>query len=907
MGRSYAPSSFQFSVNNIPVKDQSVPPVINDPYEIVGAEVHDTITVNANTVSAPGRPNQDIKVKFTKAVSGQSIGYLDYLLLQTRRTLSLYGDQTIFTSLKSLEQPITRYLVSSTFSDGIIWNITSATNPSIQQFSFSNGASNFAAPSDVLSTFIVLSNRNFPFPTDEGTISTQNVRGIGSTDLLIISAPEFLSEAERLANHRRTKNGMQVSVVTTDQVYNEFSGGKQDVTALRDLVKYLYDKGAGVKNVLLFGKGSYDYKDHLTYNKNFLPIYQSRNSLNPLATYASDDYIAFLEDSEGNWGETPPEAHTLDVGIGRIPVKRVEEAAAWVDKVISYENQNWGSWRKKVLFVADDGDDNTHQSQANQMATTLEMDYPDADVSKTYLDYFEQKNTTSGQVSVDARKALTRGVSDGVGILNYTGHGSELQWTQERMVDQVSFDEWKPFPRYPFLVTATCEFGRNDDPGLISSAELSLFKNKSGAVGLLTTSRPVYSSTNFTLNKAFYQYLFTKDNGLYRDWGTVFRDTKNNSMSGVSNRNFSLLGDPSMMPPLGSSKLEVDAITNLTSGSDTLKGLSKVRITGHVLTQGNPDTMFNGTLSMTLYDNPISAVTRGDENAPFNFTINNNSLFRGQAMVQSGAFEIEFVIPKSIDTVVGFGKLSLYAWTKAGNKDALGSDITVKIGKQEQTPGTDSQDPDLQLFMGDTTFISGGLAGSNSRIVAILEDENGIDISTFNSDNDIIAVLDDTVILNLNAYYTADVGTYTRGKVDYPIEGLKPGHHTLTMHVTDTFGNSTSASITFYVSDQTGIQIEQWLNYPNPFAGTTTFHFKHNRSGEDLEAAVTIFDRLGKVVLTQTYQIGSSSYKVDLPPWDGTAADGTKLEEGLYLMKLAVRSLLDGTKNERITKVILLN
>ncbi len=908
MGRSYAPSSFQFLINDVPVGQQDVPPVTNAQYAVIGSEVHDTLVVNANTVGAPARPNQDVKVRFTKATSGQSIGYLDYLLLQTKRTLSLIGDQLIFNSLKSLDQAVTRYsIVHNTQSDAIVWDISDPYQPLIQSSAFGSGTLSFAAASDVLKKYIVLSNRNFTAPQAEGEVPNQNLRGLGTTELLIISAPEFLAEAERLANHRRTKSGVSVSVVATTEVYNEFSSGKQDVTALRDLTKFLYDKGIGLKNVLLFGRGSYDYKDKLSFNKNFIPIYQSRNSLNPLATYASDDYLGFLENSEGNWGENPPESHTLEVGVGRVPVKKIEEAAAWVDKVIAYENQNWGSWRKKVLFVADDGDFNIHQNQADQLATTLETDHPEANAGKTYLDLFAQTSNASGPISPDARKALTREVTDGVGILNFTGHGSELQWMQERILDQVSFGEWKPAPRFPFLVTATCEFGRNDDPGLISSAELSLFSTNSGSIGLLTTSRPVFSSTNFTLNKAFYQYLFTRDNGLFRDWGTVFRDTKNNSMSGVQNRNFSLLGDPSMLPPIGSTNLVVSSITNLTSGSDTLKALSKVSVSGAVHYQGVPDTQFNGTLALTLFGKKTSLTTLGDENDPFNFTLRDDALFRGQATIQAGLFYIEFILPKSIDPVVGIGKLSLYAYSKTSQRDALGVDGTQKIGSAEQNPGTDTSAPGVELFMGDTTFISGGLAGASSRIVAILTDENGIDISNFNLQNDILATLDDTTTLLLNDYYQADIDTYTRGKVDYPIDGLKPGLHSLTLKATDTFGNTSSSSITFYVSDQSGIQIEQWLNYPNPFSSSTIFHFKHNRSGEDLEAAVTIFDRMGKVVLSNTYQITSSSYKVDLPPWDGTSPDGTKLAEGLYLMKLSVRSLLDGTKNERITKVILLN
>lgn len=907
MARSFSPSSFTFSINNVTVDEQTVPVVLDERYAIIGADVHDTVSVNAATVSASTRTNQDVKVRFTKATSGTSIGFLDYILLHVKRTLSLYGDQKIFSSLKSLDQPISRYTITQCPSDGLVWDITDPVHPSVQATSFISPALSFAAPSGDLRKYIVLSNRNYPSPAPEGDVPNQNVRGIGATDLLIVTAPDFITEAERLASHRRSKNGLNVSVVTTTQVYNEFSGGKQDVTALRDLVKHLYDKGTGIKNVLLFGRGSYDYKDKLSFNKNFVPIYQSRNSLNPLETYASDDYIGFVETLEGNWGESPPEAHTLDVGIGRVPVKKVEEAAAWVDKVIAYENQNWGSWRKRILFAADDGDFNTHQSQANQMANTLEKDQPEVDVRKMYLDFYSQATSQAEQPATEARKALTTHVNDGIGILNFTGHGSELQWMQERVLDQTSFDEWKPSPRYPFLVTATCEFGRNDDPGLISSAELSLFKTNSGSIGLVTTSRPVYSSTNFTLNKAFYQSLFTRSNGLFQDWGTIFRNTKNSSISGVSNRNFSLLGDPSMLPPLGSSELMITDILNLTSGSDTLKALSKVRVTGAIYHQGLPDSQFEGKLVLTMYDKLSTLTTKGDENPPFSFTLRDNALFRGQASVHSGVFEIEFVVPMAIDPTVGFGKLSAYAFSKTANRDAMGAQDSVKIGAAEADPGTDATGPDIELFMGDTTFISGGLAGSNSRIVAILSDNNGIDISSFNSANDILAILDDTDTLTLNDYYQADVDTYTRGKVDYPVYDLKPGFHTLTLWATDTFGNSSSASITFYVSDQSGIQIEQWLNYPNPFSSSTVFHFKHNRSGEDLEAAVTIFDRMGKVVLYNTYQIGSSSYKVDLPPWDGTSVDGNKLAEGLYLMKLSVRSLLDGTKNERIAKVILLN
>jgi hypothetical protein len=219
----------------------------------------------------------------------------------------------------------------------------------------------------------------------------------------------------------------------------------------------------------------------------------------------------------------------------------------------------------------------------------------------------------------------------------------------------------------------------------------------------------------------------------------------------------------------------------------------------------------------------------------------------------------------------------------------------------------DSNGPDIDLFMGDTTFINGGLAGKSSRIVAILSDENGINVSGFTPQNALTAILDDTLSFSLNRYYESDVDNVTRGKVNYPIDNLKAGAHLLTLKATDTFGNASSSTISFSVSEQNGIQIEKWFNYPNPVSSTTTFRFQHNRSGEDLEAMVTVYDPLGQPVANSTYQVNNSAYQVDLPTWDASSPNGTKLGPGLYLLKLSVRSLLDGSKNDKITKVIISN
>src|SRR5690606_23667112 len=161
--------------------------------------------------------------------------------------------------------------------------------------------------------------------------------------------------------------------------------------------------------------------------------------------------------------------------------------------------------------------------------------------------------------------------------INFTGHGNEFQWADEKVFSE---DEIKALRNklYPFLVTATCEFGRQDDPRIVSGAEQIVLKSNGGAIGLVTTARQVNAGSNFLLNHKFYSALFEKDMNGFLCLGEVFLKSKNKSMSGVANRNFSLLGDPSMSlaKPAGN----IDAQIKTVSGSDTLKGLSRVRLQG---------------------------------------------------------------------------------------------------------------------------------------------------------------------------------------------------------------------------------------------------------------------------------------------------------------------------------------
>ena len=913
LGQSYTETSFRLFFNNISVAEQKISPIPSGRYAVKGLHNRDTITLNAADVNAAGRSAHDVRYEFLKG-TGFSQGYLDFLLLDITRDLSLYDNQTFFLSAAALSNPTSTFRISGLTADAQVWDITDHYNVRAQDFNLQGSEGTFSAQTGQLKKWVVF-NKTFPEPVFESKVANQDLSGIATPDLLIITHADFRSAAERLAVHRAGVSNWSVQVVTTEEIYNQFSGGRQDVTALRDFAKVLRDKNpAALKGILLFGRGSYDYKDRVANNTNFVPTYQSRNSLHPLQTYASDDYFAFLEEGEGSWGESPAEHHTLDAGIGRLPVTSAEGAETVVDKIIDYETneKTFGAWRKKIVFVADDGnsEDNftsLHQYQADQLATVIDENYPQFDTRRLFMGSYKKHVQPNGETVPQMADDIKRSFDQGALIINFTGHGSETVWTDERVLTEKTIDELSN-DRYPFLVTATCEFGRQDDPLQLSTAERSLTRKDGGSIGLVTTARPVNATTNFHLNEAFYEALLAPAAGSYATLGEVFQKTKNNSTSGVANRNFSLIGDPSMVLALPEYSVQVTSVKTAL-GSDTLKALSTVTASGEIQDPGGTKAeTFNGVVEATLFDKEKEFVTIGKNNPPFQYRQWDNAVFRGKATVKDGAFAFTFVVPKNIAYQVGSAKFSLYAFDADTGLDAKGVNTSLRIGGSETGVPGDVTPPRIRLYMGDTTFVNGGVTTSDTYLIARLEDENGINISGYGIGNSIFATLDqDAAGYVLNDYYISDTDTYTKGSIRFPIMGLAAGPHTITVSAWDTHNNPATASISFLVTDGNGIVIENFGNYPNPFQDNSTLYFTHNRSGDDLRAQLFIFSLAGTLIKSAEISITDSEYRINLIEFDALDESGKKLLPGLYLARLVVRSLTNGSKNEKVTKLIILN
>jgi hypothetical protein len=540
------------------------------------------------------------------------------------------------------------------------------------------------------------------------------------------------------------------------------------------------------------------------------------------------------------------------------------------------------------------------------MADLIEAIHPAFDTKKIFLGTYNKTMQPTGLLIPEANQEITSRFDRGSLIINYTGHGSERLWADERVFTGDDIDGLENY-RYPFLVTATCEFGRQDDPSITSSAERSLILSNGGSIGLVSTARPVNSATNFLLNQEFYAVLFQKEDDRFLTVGEIFRRTKNNSLSGVANRNFSLIGDPSMTLALPEEVVVIQEIKS-TGGPDTLKALSTVSMRGDVR-DGDNNIManFHGLLEVVIYDKPVQSTTIGDNDPPYTFNEYRNAIFRGKATIQDGTFESSFVVPKSVDPIAGKGKISLDASDQVTGRDGAGADLSVSIGGAVPAPVPDNTPPVIALFMGDTTFVSGGVVTPNTTLLARLEDASGINISNFDPNTTLTAVLDGSGTFVLTEYYTSEKDDFTVGWIEYPLIDLSPGPHSLTVKAWDTYGNPAEATIQFIVTDGSALVIETLANFPNPFDSETSIYFTHNRSGDDLEGQLFLYSVAGQVLKTYDFEIPDTPYYVDLLQIHDLNDFGKKLPGGVYLARLAVRSLTNGAKSERVTKLIVLN
>ncbi len=890
--QSFIGSGIDLTINQQNVGTINFNSIPDARYGLKGDQRTGNFSLDASALSSA--TDLELTATFDNNGANNAVAYLNRFLISVPTSLSYTSVPYTFSSKSSLNQSITTYNIQNTNSQTQIWDITDVLNPVQQQTSINSNSIRFGTFSDTLHEFAIFAADDVPVVSSFTSQANQNLSGKSIPDLLIVTDDLLLSQAQRLADFRSVHDNLQVSVVTLNELYTEFSAGRQDVSAIRNYARFLKKNDDHFRYLLMFGKGSYDYKDRIENNTNLVPTYEARNSLHPLLSFSSDDYFGFLDADEGTWTESSSGDHLLDIGIGRIPATTPEQAAIAVDKIINYQTspQALGDWRSRVVFVADDGDNNIHQEDADQLATLIDTTYADYNVSKLYLDSFDQQRRPNGEFSPEAENALLEAVDEGALIINFTGHGAETGWMQERVLTLELMDEWNNNNKLPLLVTATCEFGRNDDPNIFSGAEKLIFKEDGGALAMVTTARPVFSSTNYDLNVAFYGSILEATDGEYPRLGDIIAYTKNNSLRGSLNRNFILLGDPSMRIAYPENQVRINTINSNVLNidePDTLRALQHVSITGTIESSGQVISNFNGVLEFSLLDKNNVLQTKGTESEVFEFTERNSTLFSGSASVSNGEFQLNFVVPKNINYQFGSGKMTFYATDITRGTDALGASIDFVLGGTSEEVIPDVTPPSIRPFLNDTSKVNTYFVKPDADLILLLEDENGINISTSGIGQDITATLNDSITYSLNDFYTTLIDNFQKGIVDFPMRNLPLGENRLDIKVWDTHNNVSSTSLEFIVTDQNSTSVSEIKAYPNPFSGNMTFAVTHNSAGRPLELVVEIFNQRGEKV-TALYSVKQAATNTEFITWDGTDNTGSSLPPGVYIYNTLLRS-----------------
>ena len=904
-----------------------------------GVDAYDKYSKKTVSITSP-----DVAVKITYDNGGvpSSKGYLDFINIKAKRNLTGYGKQFRFqfdqaSSLFGIGQ----YQFTNSSSISQVWDITDIYN--VVKIDNSNQSTfSFKANMGDARKYIAVDVNDFYTPLKEsrprvsnqdlkGTIFYNNQGQFQDIDYLIITPSLLNSQAEKLANFHRSYSNLNVKVVNLENIYQEFSSGKQDIAAIRNFIKYVYFNASSaanrVKYVNLFGNASYDFKNRIQNNTNIVPIYEALNSYTETeASFAADDFFAMMDDNEGDLDSAPDfnddsnlsisyDLGGIDIAIGRMIVSSEQQADDMVNKVLEYHDiKSYGSWRNNYVAIADDADKNSDasiQSYQNNLTDVIETQKPFINYKKILLDSYVQETSAGGKRYPKAREDIFAAFEKGALVFNYLGHGGEDGLAAERIWEKADGQNLNNRYKYPLFITITCQFSRFDNPLRPTAGAYTYLNPKGGAISMITTIREISQSVGQDFNNTIAQYLFDYNNTGYTSIAEALRQAKNSGSNTATNVVF-YLGDPALMLAIPKPKIVLTKVNDVPINGpiDNLQALAYVKLAGEVRDENNNlINSYNGDLTINIFDKNIIRTTLDNDgySPSINFVNLGETIFRGNASINNGLFEFGFVVPKDIRIQVGNGRVSFYGKRNQVLLDKTGYNTDIKIGGINTNAVADTTPPRVKLFMNDQTFVNGGITNASPFLLALLEDEHGINTAS-GIGHDIIGILDgdQTKPYIMNDYYQTELNDYTKGRVYYPLRNLAVGLHTLSFKAWDVYNNPVTAEIQFVVVGDDDITIKNVLNYPNPFVNYTEFWFSHNKPFEPLEVQVQVFTITGKVVWTKNQTITTDGFLSRDIKWDGRDDFGDRIGKGVYVYKLTVRSTLSDKKTEKIEKLVIL-
>jgi hypothetical protein len=838
--------------------------------------------------------------------SSTSIGYLDYVEINYDRDLNAANDNLIFFS-KDTTATIEYDLGGFTSSNIQVFDVTDyanvkiVSNPVLQSggdYSFQS-----AEIAGKVSHYVAVGSGNYLTPSNAVSEPNSNLHDISTgAKFIIITSKDFIPAANRLKAYRETQAKIKMSTIVVDvqQIFNEFSGGLLDVSGIRDFIKYAFDNWQiKPEYVLFFGKGTYDYKNVEGHNNNFVPVYETQESLYEINSYSSDDFFVNVSGNDA----------FVDLAAGRITVQTADEANSAVDKIINYEtNSATGTWRNLITLVADDGytgNKNTyegaeHTAPSETLANTI---IPASfDLNKIYMAAYPVVITAAGRRMPTVNTAIEDAMNSGTAIINFIGHGSPSQWAQEDVFDQATTIPLLHNSDYFFVTAATCDFGYYDMTNSTSSAEELLLLNNSGCIGSFTATRLVYSSLNHLLMYEFFNDLLNagRDSlNLMFPIGKALFAAKQ-IYNDVNAQKYQIIGDPTLRLNLPEYTANIDSVdgksVSSTSANVQVQALSNTRVNGTILHSDNtPWSDFNGEGVLTVFDSQYSIPLAQIGNYPM--VVPGGIIFNGRISVTGGKFSANFVVPKDISYANQNGKIIMYYYNSS--EDGLGFTNKIIVGGTDTTAVNDGSGPNIEIYFDNVTYGSAALINPNSTLIVKLSDKTGLNTTGTGVGHKCVGILngDENNPIDFTNYFTSDINSDGKsGEINYPFNNLASGNYNLVVKAWDVFNNFSSAEANFTVVTDSALVIEDVYNYPDPFSSNTTFTFQQNLN-KLLDVKIRVYTVAGRLI-RQIEAMNVSDRFVRIP-WDGRDQDGSPIANGTYLYKIIVRTV-DGSYSKSV-------
>ena len=849
---------------------------------------------------------------------GLAAGYLDFIEINAVCQLRFGQGQMPFRNFgNDTANTIARHTLAGCNRNVRVWDITDLTDIKNMTGSLSSDTFYFNADNQDIHEYIAFDGSAFYSPLRITSVENQNLHSLSSVDLVIVSHKTFIDQAERIADLHRIYDGMSVEVVTPEQVFNEFSSGKQDAMAIRGLMKMLFDKSqadasnSAPQSLLIFGKASYDNRNLLQNNQNTVVTYESTTSFDDDGiSFAGDDMFGYLHDNESGLSR-----ESLDIGIGRLPARTTAEAQILADKIENYITRKdfeipsiKGDWRNSVVFLSDDADPGSPGNvdfllSSEYTTEKITEKFPSFNIEKIYADSYVQQSGAIGSFYPDAKNALTKSINYGCLLLNYVGHGAYGNIGSERYMDGNDIDAYTNKYALPFFMASTCSFGKFDMTDKLSGGEKFVLSPNGGGIAIVAASRPISHSRSFDTKICMDALDIV--NGRQNTLGDAIMNARNTV---VSPHSLNLIGDPALRLSLPDKQVAVTAINGTAvrdSIADTATVLSEITVEGVIRNaDGSVDSNFNGIIYATTFDRVATYYTLANDNEDTEtpFTQQKSVLAKSSDTVADGHFRYTFLVPKDVSFKYDFGKLSHYA--RSSNSNATGCYKNILFGGFNEDADSSVFRPVVRTFMNDSLFVSGGYTNDNPTLFAILSDKVGINSVGSGIGHDITAILDgnNNEIMVLNDFFETDINDNTRGYIRYPLYDLAEGTHTLTLKAWNVYNYSASTTITFVVR-KGNPEIGRFFAYPNPAREKTTIQIEHNSSSKPTAAEVYIFDASGRMVKQITPTISDGSSVVGHIEWDFRNESGSKVAKGVYYLR-AIVTFDNGEQDTKSTKLI---